>query len=148
MARGRPPKGLDHVDSLPGEPEEKERLKVVLATLVGELPVEEGCRRLSISSSRLHELRRQALLGMLRGLAPRPAGRPPKAREPEEVRELRERVAWLEEELQISRLRTEIALWKPSLLRAPQPPGEKGGSSSKPKRGRGSRPKRDGRDDT
>ena len=46
MGRGRPPKGLSHVDSLPGEKAEKERLKTILATVTGDLSVKEACGRL------------------------------------------------------------------------------------------------------
>jgi transposase-like protein len=129
--RGRPPKGIDHVDSLPGDPAEKERLKVILMTITGALPVQEACRQLNISESRFHELREQALFGMLDGLAPRPSGRPRKEREPEEVIELRARNRWLEEELEISRLQTEIAAWKPSLLREVLNSRKKRGPSSR-----------------
>ena len=149
MGRGRPPKGLSHVDSLPGEKAEKERLKTILATVTGDLSVKEACGRLEVSESRFHELRQTALNAMLTGLAPRPPGRPAKEREPKEVRELRERVAWLEEELEISRLKTEIAMWKPSLLRDASPSSpEKRGSSSKLKRGRGRRRRRGGTEGT
>jgi transposase-like protein len=127
--RGRPPKGIDHVDSLPGDPEEKERLKVILETLTGDLPVPEACRRLSISESRFHELRQQALTGMLSGLAPRAPGRPPAEREPDQVQELKAQVRFLEQELQISRVQTEIAVVDPSLLRDPVPPRKKKVSS-------------------
>jgi transposase-like protein len=128
--RGRPPLGVDHVDSLPGDPAEKERLKVILKAITAEIPVKEACRRLAVSESRFHELRQQALLGMLEGLAPRPSGRPPREREPQEVVELRARNRFLEEELEVSRLQTEIAAWKPSLLREVLSSCEKGGSSS------------------
>lgn len=134
------------MDSLPGDSAEKERLKAILATLSGELPAKEASEQLGVSESRFHELRQAALKGMLSGLAPRPPGRPPKERESPDVQALQERVAWLEEELEISRLRTEIAMWKPSLLRDPAPPPEKRGSSSKGKGRR--RRKRDGRGGT
>jgi len=148
MGRGRPPKGLSHVDSLPGDAAEKERLKTILATIAGDLPVQEASKRLGVSGSRFHELRQSALRGMLAGLAPRPPGRPAKEREPVEVKELRERVAWLEEELEISRLRTEIAMSNPALLRNPVPVPKKKGSSSKPKGPPGRRRKGGDKDDT
>jgi len=141
MGRGRPPKGLSHVDSLSGDAAEKERLKTILATILGELPVQEAAARLGLSESRFHELRQSALRGMLAGLAPRPPGRPAKKREPKEVKDLRERVAWLEEELEISRLRTEIAMSNPALLRDPVPAPKKKGPSSKSQR----RPRRRGK---
>jgi transposase-like protein len=131
MGRGRPPKGLSHVDSLEVDEEAKARLKAILATLGGELSVKEACAELGVSESRFHALRQSALQGLLAGLAPRPPGRPAKEREPPEVTALRERVAWLEEELEISRLRTEVAMENPSLLRIPARPGKKGGASSK-----------------
>jgi transposase-like protein len=127
--RGRPPKGVDHVDSLPGDPEEKERLKVILQAIIGELPVQEACRRLSVSESRFHELRQQALAGMLLGLAPRPPGRPPAEPEPDRVQELKAKVRFLEEELQISRVQAEVAAVNPSILRDPVPPRKKKGST-------------------
>ena len=137
MRRGRPPLGLDHVDSLPGDPAAKERLKTVLATLTGDLTVSKACERLSVSETRFHDLRRTALESMLAGLTPKPPGRPRKEAEDEEVLRLREEKGWLTEELEIARLRTEIAIWKPSLLRPPKPPpAEKGGSSPNRRRPR------------
>ena len=130
MARGRPPKGLAHVDSLSGDEGAKAQMKTILATLTGDLTVAQAAKRLGVSESRFHELRKQALEGMLAGLEPGSPGRPPAPKEPEEVREMKERLSWLEEELEISRLRTEIAMWKPSLLRDSLPPApEKKGSS-------------------
>jgi len=144
MGRGRPPKGLSHVDSLEGDAVEKGRLKTILATLTGDLAVKVACERLEVSESRFHELRQLALEGMMVGLAPRPPGRPAKEREPEEVRELRERVAWLEEELEITRVRTEIAMWNPALLRDPAAKAEKKGFSSKRQSRPGQRRRRRG----
>jgi hypothetical protein len=135
--RGRPPKGLAHVDSLEGDAASKERVKVILASLSGDLTVPEACERLGMSETRFHELRRTALESMVSGIAPRPPGRPPKEpEEDEEVAYLKARLAWAEEELQISRVRTEIALVNPKLLRdpIPWPPPErpeKRGSSAK-----------------
>ena len=120
MSRGRPPKGLAHVDSLPGDRTSKKRMKVILATMAEGLSVPEACDRLGIGESRFHELRHQALTAMLEGLAPRPVGRPPMPpEEDEEVSRLKGRIGWLEEELELSRVRTEIAMWNPTLLRDP-----------------------------
>ena len=134
MGRGRPPKGLSHIDSLSGDPESKKRLKAVLATLLSQMTVAEACQELSLSESQFHEIRRRALAGMVEGLAPRPPGRPPNPVEDEEVSSLKQQVEDLREELQIARLRTEIAMWKPSLLRDPVHTPEKKGSSPKGRR--------------
>ncbi len=147
MVRGRPPKGLSHIDSLPGDVESKQRLKTVLATLLGHLTIAQACSELSISESHFHEIRRRALAGMVTGLEPRPPGRPPNPVEEEEVSSLKQQVEDLREELQIARLRTEIAMWKPSLLRDPVHPPEKKGSSPK-RRGRKKPPNAGGKGDT
>jgi transposase-like protein len=134
MGRGRPPKGLTHIDSITPDPESRKRLKAVLATLLGQMTVAEACRELSLSESRFHEIRRRALAGMVEGLEPRPPGRPPAPVEDEEVSSLKQQVEHLREELQISRLRTEIALWGPSMLRDPVYPRERKGCSPKLRR--------------
>jgi len=131
------------VDALSGDEASKDRMKTILATLAGDLSVPEACARLGMSESRFHELRHVALTAMLEGLAPRPPGRPP--REPEEdeqVTRLKERLAWTEEELEVSRTRTEIAMVNPELLRDPVSlPLQKKGSS--PQKRRRTAPRRD-----
>lgn len=119
MARGRPPLGARHVDSLKGSTESKRRLRVILQTLTGERSVGEACAQLEVSESRFHQLRREALEGALAGLDGRPSGRPP-AEPPElssKVAELESEVRELRVDLQASRVRTEIALSMPHLLR-------------------------------
>jgi hypothetical protein len=139
MSGGRPSFGVDHVDSLEAPEEEKVRLKTVLRTLTEELSVQEACERLEIGSSRFHQLRREVLEAAIAGTRPGRPGRP-RREEPEEsgeIRQLRRRVAELEEELELAMLRTEIAVTMPHLLRPPRPGGaEKGGSSAKRKRRR------------
>ena len=136
MTRGRPPKGLGHVDALSGDEASKDRMKAILATLTGDLSVPEACARLGVSESRFHELRHVALTSMLEGLAPRPPGRPPKEpEEDEQVTRLKERLAWTEEELEVARTRTEIAMVNPELLRDPiSLPLQKKGSSPQKRR--------------
>jgi len=119
MVRGRPPLGLKHVDGLEGPQESKRRLRVILQTLSGECSVAEACKALGVSESRFHQLRREALEGALGGLEAHAAGRP--AAEPPEltsrVAELEAEVRDLRIDLQASRVRTEIALTMPHLLR-------------------------------
>lgn len=121
MPAGRPPEGLGHVDRLDGDDESKRRLRIVLATLLGELTVIEACERLGVSESRFHEMRRQALEGALASLRPGVPGRPKGVDEDPVIdrlegleRENRE----LRIELQASYVRTELALGMPQVLTA------------------------------
>ncbi len=118
MPAGRPSDGLAHVDRLEGDEESKRRLRILLATLTGEMTVVDACERLSVTESRLHELRRQALEGALARLAPGVPGRPKSAEEPSAQRlgELERELRELKIELQASYVRTEIALAMPHLL--------------------------------
>jgi hypothetical protein len=126
----RPNKGILHVESLEGDEASKRRLRAVLATISGELSVEEACALLCVSPSRFHELREEALSGALEALSPRPAGRPPAPKEDAEMAALRRENAELRHDLEAARTRAEVALVLPGLLR-PLKGGEKGG----PRRG-------------
>jgi transposase-like protein len=132
MSRGRPSKGLSHVDSLDGSASDRERLKVVLSTLTGERTVKEASRMLGISASRFHELRRAALAGALTAVTPGRPGRPAREEDPSEseVVGLKAQVRWLEEELQCALTRTEIALAMPHLLKGSEARGRKKKGSS------------------
>jgi hypothetical protein len=50
---------------LPGSPEAKERLQAVLEELVGELEIEEACKRLQIDQAEFMELKRTVVERML-----------------------------------------------------------------------------------
>jgi transposase-like protein len=141
MRQGRPPKGMRHVDRLEGPDELKWRLRVILETLTGVIGVQQACEELGVGASRLHELRREALVGALGALMPKPSGRPA-AREPASTREqdLLARIAELETDLQAALVRTELALAMPQLFRAkknrrrrpgpPAPPGSGAGGGT------------------
>jgi hypothetical protein len=109
--RGRYPSGPEFVDKLDGSTEAKERLKVVLATLSGQLRVSEACVRLGIKQSRFDQLRIEYLQTALHGAERRRAGRIPQPRfsDEGEVLSLRQRVAELEVELHVALVRVEIA---------------------------------------
>jgi hypothetical protein len=139
--RGRPSLGVDLVDSLEGPEEDLRRLKVVLETITGERTLKAASRELGVSEARFHEIRWQVLRGALDGTKPGLPGRPRTGEpaEPEEVRDLRARVKWLEEELQCAFVRTEIALVMPELLRRSEARREKKGAfTRRRKRGRDS----------
>jgi len=108
----RPNKGLSHVNALEGDPECKWRLQVILATLTGEMLVEEAIEELDVGPTQLANLRRRALQGALDALAPRATGRPRKeaAISADEVAALQRRNAELERQLTEMRARIEVAV--------------------------------------
>src|SRR2546425_580570 len=115
----RPPGDAPHEGGgLDGPEDLKWRLRVLLETIVGSISVTQACEELGVSESRLHELRRQALVGALGALMPKPAGRPATA-ETTTAREkdLETRIQELEVDLQAALVRTELALAMPELFR-------------------------------
>lgn len=117
---GRPPKGVEHVDSVAGSAQAKERLKHVLLSLHGDLTREEAAHRIGISERRLRQLRDAVLTAAVASLEPGRPGRPRRAR-PTPQEELLKRLegeanvlAW---ELTVSRVREELALLMPSVSR-------------------------------
>lgn len=108
----RPTKGVDHVDALEGDPIILWRLKVILATLTGQMLVDEACDELDVGPTQFANLRRQALQGAADALEPRPGGRPRKAAaDPTvELTALRARNAELERQLAEMRTRVELAI--------------------------------------
>ena len=131
----RPPEGAGHVDRLDGPEELKWRLRVLLDTLAGRVSVAQACEELGVSESRLHELRRQALVGALGALMPKPAGRPSTAQTTtDRERELLTRIDELEVDLQAALVRTELALAMPELFRGggkKNPRGRKTGAAKR-----------------
>lgn len=59
----RPPTGPKLVNALDGDPEQKERLQVVLETLSGGRTIRSACEQLGIGEAHFHRLRRRALEG-------------------------------------------------------------------------------------
>jgi len=125
MSRGRHPSGPGLVEGLEGPDEAKRRLKVILETMAGSRPIAGACAELGLSEAAFHNLRKQALTAAVVSLAPRPPGRPRKDDEPEQqhIRELEEQVFVLKKDLQAARIREEIAIAMPHLLK-PRHDGE------------------------
>jgi hypothetical protein len=120
MGAGRPPKRIDeHLERLEGPVELKQRLEVILDTIAGRRSVIEACELLDIGEARFHELRSQVLASALEGLTPGAPGRPRREEDAPESRvaELEREVQTLRIQLQAARVRTEIALTMPELLR-------------------------------
>lgn len=119
--RGRPTQGAGHVEKLEGEDAQKERLRLILQTLNGELTVKEAAEALGLSESRFHEVRDQALQSALDGLTPKPVGRPAEVETPEQVqiRELKAQLLEAQKELVAERIRSEVALALPQCVYTP-----------------------------
>jgi transposase-like protein len=148
MARGRPIVGLDLLDGLAAPRTARRRVRLVLATLTGQLSIAEACSALGVRRTRFHALRQQVLRGALDAAAPRSRGRPrSRAVEAPEVLQLQHRIRELELALRTTQLRSEIALTMPFLLdRAGR--GKKaarGQRASAPHSSRAGRPRRTAR---
>jgi len=138
--RGRYPSGPEFVDKLDGSFEAKERLKVLLETLIGTCRVQEACGRLHIKEARFDQVRIEVLQAALEAAERRPAGRPaqtPSAAE-KENQQLRAQIAKLEAELQAALIRIELAVTLPHVGAA----AEKKTTTTRPRRGRPPKSKR------
>jgi len=117
--RGRWPAGPEYIDKLIGDADTKDRLKAILDTLYGQARLLEVCNQLDIRETRFHQLREIALQAALTAITPRPAGRPSRAAADDaaQIHALQQRVAELEQALQVAQVREEIALVLPHLHR-------------------------------
>jgi len=138
MKTGRPNKGFAHLDSSDGTAEQKRRVELILATITGDLGVDQACKQLGISPSRFAVLRTEVLQGALDAIAPGKPGRPAKVQsiDPEEHERLLREKRDLEIEARAAEVREAIALVMPELL---DPRRARRLKKRGPKRGRGSR---------
>jgi len=85
---------------------------VLLATLTGEMLVDEACDELDLGPTQLANLRKQALQGALDALEARPVGRPRRVVTVthEEVEAMQQRIVELERDATILRSRLELAI--------------------------------------
>jgi len=115
VARKTSPKRL--VESLEGEASVKTQLESILDVLAGKKTVADACAELGVSEATFHRLKERALGGALEALVPKAAGRPKAEKEPEDVEELKRTLRETRIELEASRIREEIALVMPHLLK-------------------------------
>ena len=118
---GRPPLGAELVKDLPrGSKVARRRLAVILRTLSKEMTIESACAELGIGRSRFHAMRTRFLSEATGLLEPRPPG--PAAHEPteaeREAERLRDRVQELEVEVQLAKVREDLAMTMPRHLRS------------------------------
>jgi len=116
---GRKPTGPPLVHHLDGSERAKERLEVILETVAGSITIREACDRLGIEEAMFFRLRTQALQAGLARLEPRPMGRPPRPRSPDE-----ERVAQLEKELHEQELEQKALQTRLEIAQAMAPQAE------------------------
>ncbi len=117
--RGRYPLRLEEaLDNLDASALAKERLKVIVATLVGQCRLQQACAQLGISEPRLQQLRQQFLQGALASLEPGQAGRPAKVPSAAELRlqQLEAEMAALRRDHQAALVRAEINAVLPRVL--------------------------------
>lgn len=121
VKRGRPTKGSQLADRAEGSEAAKQRARVILQVVAGELSVVEACGELGVGESRFHQLRERFIEEGVRGLEPKMGGRPGKVLSEDQARvqELEGRVAELETELKAAEIRTRIAQVMPHLLKDP-----------------------------
>lgn len=119
MGRGRKPAGPGLVDKVDGSESARLRLRVILETMTGDLSVEEACQKLAISEAMFYKLRSQFLQDSVGLLEPRKPGRKKREVDPSEsrIQELENQVKELTLEAEIARVRTEIAVTMPHLLK-------------------------------
>lgn len=121
---GRKPMGPAIVAHLDGSTIAKERLKLILETVAGQVAVVEACRILDISEAMFYKLRNRILQGCIEDLEPKLRGRPPRlvTDDQERAAELAAEVATLERELAAHAVRLELAQAIPHVARH-APPG-------------------------
>ena len=129
MGKGRPSLGPALADRVEGSDQAKERLKLILQTIAGEISIVEACNQLGLSETRFHELRQQWMQDACAALEPKPAGRPRETTIEEEVELLRlhRENKNLTLQLRAAQIREQIGVAMPHLLkpRSETPDAEK-----------------------
>ena len=139
MTRGRPPLGAEIVERLEGSTQAKQRLRIILRTLAGEISIPQACVELGIGESRFHEMRNEILQHTLGDLEPKPLGRPPQAPSEQEtlIVQLQQQVQALKVDLRAAQIRQELALALPRLSGPQQDLPAGGGKKERQRRRHG-----------
>jgi hypothetical protein len=121
IMRGRRPAGPNYVDRLPGSPQARERLRVVLETIAGQRSVIEACALLGVCPQRFHQLRESSMLAAMADLEPGTPGRPAQTSTAvqEQIDALQEQLADKDVELRAAQARAEIAVAMPRVVHQP-----------------------------
>ena len=115
---GRKPLGPALVEHLDGSQRAKQRLEVILATIAGQLTIDQASEQLGIKPAMFYRLRTEVLEAGLARLEPRPIGRPPQSATAEgrKCEGLQLEVEELQDELKLAQVREEIARLMPHLV--------------------------------
>lgn len=106
------------IGNLEAETSVKAQIETILDVLGGRKTVADACRELGVSEATFHRMKEKALAAAAEALVPKAAGRPPKPPEaPTEVEELKRQLLLTRMDLEASRIREEIALVMPHLLK-------------------------------
>jgi hypothetical protein len=113
--RGRYPAGWEYLDQFDASTQAKQRFQATVEMLTGDCRVQEACARLGIGSTRLEQVRHDAVAGALAALErQRPGRKPRRVSELEaEVTHLRQQVVQLQAALEVATLRAEVAATLP-----------------------------------
>jgi hypothetical protein len=120
--RGRPHQGAELVEKLDEcSDEARQRLKVIVQTLAGEITVEQACEILNINRSAFNKLRSQFIANAAALLEPKKPGRKKREVSVEQMenQKLRAENERLKFQLKAQQLREEIGILMPHLLRKP-----------------------------
>ena len=82
---GRRPNPAELIDSLDGSESAKARLKRIVETLAGDRTIPDASHAVALGESRFHFIRQEALQAALAELEPKPRGRRPKCRIPDDA---------------------------------------------------------------
>jgi len=117
---GRKTMGPKLAENAAGSALAKQRLRLILETVSGQIPIPQACEELGISEAMFHKMRTRFIDEAAGLLEPRKSG--PKAEEisPEQakIERLESQVRELSIDLEASRIRTELALVMPHVLKS------------------------------
>jgi hypothetical protein len=113
--RGRYPAGWEFMDQFDAADEAKERFQVTVEILTGACRVQEACARLGIGTTRLEQVRHDAVSGALAALERQRPGRKPRrvSELEQEVEQLWQQVVQLQAALEVATIRAEVAATLP-----------------------------------
>ena len=117
----RPNKGVAHVDETTGNKQAKQRARLILATLSGQMSVADACREMGVGPTQFANLRMRMLQGAVDAMEPQAIGRPrlDQPTSPVDIDELQQEVFDLEHENTMLQAKLEVIDDRPWTQTAP-----------------------------